>query len=111
MSIKDPNGKFNGKELEYLSSFLDSENKGNKVPWVQRFEEAVAKKLGVKYAVACNSGTSGLHMAMFACGIGPGDEVITPGLTVVMDAYSVIHVGAKPIFADIDRATYGIDVS
>ena len=111
MSINDPNGKFNGKELEYLSSFLDSEGGANKIPWVQQFEDTVAKKLGAKYAVACNSGTSGLHMAMVACGIGPGDEVITPGLTVVMDAYSVIHVGAKPVFADVDRATYGIDVS
>ena len=111
MSISDPIGKFNGKELEYLSSFLDTEGEVNKIPWVQQFEETVAKKLGVKYAVACNSGTSGLHMAMVACGIGPGDEVITPGLTVVMDAYSVIHVGAKPIFVDVDRTTYGIDVS
>ena len=111
MSISDPIGKFNGKELEYLSSFLDSESKENKTPWVQRFEEAVAKKLGAKYAIACNSGTSGLHMAMVACGIGPGDEVITPGLTVVMDAYSVIHVGAKPVFADVDRSTYGINVA
>jgi len=111
VSISDPIGKFNGRELEYLSSFLDSESKENKIPWVQRFEESVAKKLGVKYAIACNSGTSGLHMAMVACGIGPGDEVITPGLTVVMDAYSVIHVGAKPVFADVDRSTYGINVS
>jgi len=111
VSISDPIGKFNGKELEYLSSFLDTEGEVNKIPWVQQFEETVAKKLGVKYAVACNSGTSGLHMAMVACGIGPGDEVITPGLTVVMDAYSVIHVGAKPIFVDVDRTTYGIDVS
>jgi perosamine synthetase len=111
VSINDPKGKFNGKELEYLSSFLDTEDGVNKIPWVQQFEEAVAKKLGAKYAVACNSGTSGLHMAMIACGIGPGDEVITPGLTVVMDAYSVIHVGAKPVFVDVDRSTYGIDVS
>ena len=47
-------------------------------------------------------------MSMAACNIGPGDEVITPGLTVVMDAYAVIHVGATPVFVDIDRATYGI---
>tara|TARA_B110000008_G_scaffold276086_1_gene314753 strand:+ start:814 stop:2013 length:1200 start_codon:yes stop_codon:yes gene_type:complete len=111
LSINDKYGKYNGKELEYLSSFLDSESKKTKIPWVQRFEETVAKKLGAKYAIACNSGTSGLHMAMAACGIGQGDEVITPGLTVVMDAYSVIHVGAKPIFVDVDRSTYGIDVS
>lgn len=111
MGIKDSKGKFNGNELEYLSIFLDSENKKNTIPWVQQFEEAVATKLGVNYAIACNSGTSGLHMAMVAVGIGPGDEVITPGLTVVMDAYSVIHVGAKPVFADVDRSTYGIDVN
>lgn len=111
MSIFDKHGKFNGRELEYVSLYLDSEGKNNKISWVQRFEEKVARKLGVQYAVACNSGTSGLHMAMIACGIGPGDEVITPGLTVVMDAYSVIHVGAKPVFADVDRSTYGIDIS
>mgnify|MGYP006084808125 CR=1 FL=1 len=111
MGIKDEKGKFNGKELEYLSSFLDSESKENNVPWVQQFEETVAKKFGMKYAIACNSGTSGLHMAMVAIGLGPGDEVITPGLTVVMDAYSVIHVGAKPVFADVNKSTYGIDVN
>lgn len=111
MSIYDTNGKFNGNELEYLSSFLDSENKEIKLPWVQQLEEAVAKKFGMNYAIACNSGTSGLHMAMVAIGIGPGDEVITPGLTVVMDAYSVIHVGAKPVFADVNKSTYGIDVN
>lgn len=109
MSINDPYGKFNGKELEYLSSFLDSEGTENKIPWVQRFEEKVARKLGVQYAVACNSGTSGLHMAMVACGIGPGDEVITPGLTVIMDVYAVIHMGATPIFVDVNRATYSIN--
>ena len=64
MSINYPFGKFNGKELEYLSAYLDSQNKESKVPWVQRFEEKVAQYLGVKYAVSCNSGTSGLHMAI-----------------------------------------------
>jgi perosamine synthetase len=110
MSIYDVHGKFNGNELEYLSSYLDSEGDLNSKPWVQRLEESVSNYIGTKYAVACNSGTSGLHMAMVACGIGPGDEVITPALTVVMDAYSVIHVGAKPVFVDIDRSTYGINV-
>jgi len=109
-NIYNPFGKFNGKELEYLSSYLDSEGDSNEKPWVQRLEESVSNSIGAKYAVACNSGTSGLHMAMYACGIGPGDEVITPGLTVVMDAYAVIHMGAMPVFADVDRATYCISV-
>jgi perosamine synthetase len=107
---KNEFGKFNGNEQKYVTEALDS-NLKSKVAFPQRLEEAVAKKLGVKYAIACNSGTSGLHMAMVACGIGPGDEVITPGLTVVMDAYSVIHVGAKPVFADVERSTYGINVA
>ena len=74
MSIFNPYGKFNGKELEYISQYLDSENEQGEKSWVQRLEESVVKRIGVKYAVACNSGTSGLHMAMVACGIGPGDE-------------------------------------
>jgi perosamine synthetase len=109
-NVYNPFGKFNGKELEYLSSYLDSEGDSNERPWVQRLEESVSNSIGSKYAVACNSGTSGLHMAMYACGVGPGDEVITPGLTVVMDAYAVIHMGATPVFVDVDRSTYGISV-
>ena len=109
-NIYNPFGKFNGKELEYLSSYLDSEGDSNEKPWVQRLEESVSNSIGSKYAVACNSGTSGLHMAMYACGVGPGDEVITPGLTVVMDAYAVIHMGATPVFVDVDRSTYGINI-
>ena len=74
MSIHDLHGKFNGKEAEYVLDYLDSEASENKKSWVQCFEERVSEETGVKYAVACNSGTSGLHMAMHACGIGPGDE-------------------------------------
>lgn len=108
MSIDDKHGKFNGKELAYLSSYLDSEGGKNDKPWTQKFEENVSSFLGSKYAVACNSGTSGLHMAMHACGVKPGDEVIIPGLTVIMDVYAVIHLGATPVFVDVDRFTYGI---
>ena len=48
----------------------------------------------------------GLHTSLAAIGVGPGDEVIVPGLTVVMDAYAAIHLGAKPIFAEVDRDTF-----
>jgi len=110
MSIHDLHGKFNGKEFDYISKYLDSEGYSDEKSWAQRFEEEVSKQTGAKYAVACNSGTSGLHMAMYACGIGHGDEVITTALTVVMDAYAVIHVGATPVFVDVERDTYGISV-
>ena len=110
MSIYNTIGKFNGKELEYISQYLDSEGIHDAKSWVQRLEEAVIGRIGCKYAVACNSGTSGLHMAVAACDIGDGDEVIIPALTVVMDPYVVIHQGATPVFADVKRETYGIDV-
>lgn len=105
----DPHGKYNGREAEYVLQMLAREADGDPRSWPQRFEEAFAEKLGIKYAVACNSGTSGLHMALYAAGVGPGDEVIGPALTVVMDAYATIHLGAVPVFADVDPDTFLID--
>jgi len=75
-------------------------------PWVNEFEKKFADKMGMNYAIACNSGTSGLHAALFAVGIKEGDEVIIPALTVIMDAYAVIHHGGVPVFADVDEATH-----
>ena len=107
---KNPYGKYNGKEMEYVLQVLDSDNPVNKEkPWTQRFEEEFCKVMGVKYAIACNSGTSGLHAALVAAGVGRGDEVISPALTVVMDAYAIIHAGAVPVFADVNPKTQGID--
>lgn len=109
-SVKNPFGKFNGNEADYVLRALDSENPENKErPWVQRFEEAFAEKVGASYAIAVNSGTSGLHAALFAAGIGPGDEVIQPAMTVVMDAYATLHLGGIPVFADIVPETQHID--
>jgi len=107
---KNPYGKYNGKEAQYVLEALDSDNPENKKhPWTQRFEEEFSKVMGVKYAIACNSGTSGLHAAVIAAGIMPGDEVINPALTVVMDAYAIIHAGATPVFVDVNPETQGID--
>ena len=109
-SVKHPFAKFNGNEAAYVLRALDSEAAENKErPWVQRFEEAFAEKVGAKYAIAVNSGTSGLHAALFGAGVGPGDEVIQPAMTVVMDAYATLHLGGVPVFADIDPATQTID--
>ena len=110
-SAQDPFGKYNGKEAEYVLRMLSREDDGDERSWPQRFEEAFAKKLGVNYAVACNSGTSGLHMALFAAGVGPGDEVIGPALTVIMDSYAAIHLGAVPVFADVNPDTFNIDAA
>lgn len=105
-----PFGKYNGNEVEYLMSALNTEDSELKAfPWVQRFEEVFAQKVGASYAIAVNSGTSGLHAALFAAGIGPGDEVIQPAMTVVMDAYATIQLGGVPVFADIVPETQHID--
>ena len=75
---------------------------------VEKFEKAVAKYVGAKYAVAISSWTSGLHLANLAIGIKEGDEVITSPITFVASSNSVIYCGAKPIFSDIDKNTINI---
>lgn len=105
-----PFGKFNGNEVEYVLRALDSENPENgRFPWVQTFEEKFAEKLGARCAIAVNSGTSGLHAALYAAGVGPGDEVIQPAVTVVMNAYVTYHLGAIPVFVDVGSETWNID--
>ena len=70
-------------------------------PVTQRFEEAFANYLGVKYAFGVSSGTAALHIAHKVLGIGLGDEVIVPSLTFAATANSILYCGAKPVFADI----------
>ena len=103
-------GKFNGNEADYVLRALDSETPENKnFPWVQKFEEAFRDGVGSKYAIAVNSGTSGLHAALYAAGVEAGDEVIQPATTVVMDAYVTLHLGAVPVFVDICKKSWNID--
>lgn len=78
-------------------------------PQYKEFEKSFAKKIGTKYACAVSSGTAGLHLAMIAAGIGPGDEVITSPFSFVASANCILYVGAKPVFVDIDPVTYNID--
>ena len=74
----------------------------------QEFEQHLAKYVGTKYAVAVNSCTAALHLSLLALGIGEGDEVITSPFTFVATAHSIVHTGAKVVFADIDAKTYNI---
>lgn len=75
---------------------------------VEEFEEAFAGFMGAKYAVAVNSGTAALHIALLAQGIGEGDEVITSPFTFIASANSILFTGAKPVFADIEEETFNI---
>ncbi|MBM2840154.1 MAG: transcriptional regulator [Bacteroidetes bacterium] len=78
---------------------------------VGEFECQVAGYLGAKYAVGCASGTDALQIAMMALGVGPGDEVITTPFTFVATTETIVLLGAKPVYVDIDPNTYNIDPS
>ena len=78
-------------------------------PKVDELERTLGEFTGAKYAVAVNSGTSALHCACIAAGVGSGDEVITTPITFAASANSVLYCGAKPVFADINPEFYNID--
>lgn len=78
-------------------------------PRVQAFEEAFAEMCGVRHAIATSSGTTALHIALLAYGIGPGDEVITSPFTFIASANCALYVGARPVFVDIDPRTFNLD--
>src|ERR1041385_1264025 len=72
-------------------------------PKVKKFEQAFAEEVGCKHAVAMNSCTAALHVALAALGIGPGDEVIVPTLTFCATANVVVHLGARAVIVDVDQ--------
>ena len=76
---------------------------------VKNFEDQFAQFIGTTYAVATANGTTALHLALLALGIGTGDEVITTPFTFIASANSIIYCGAKPVFVDIDERTFNID--
>ncbi|MFH1836068.1 MAG: DegT/DnrJ/EryC1/StrS family aminotransferase [Methanobacteriota archaeon] len=78
---------------------------------VSKFEEEFASFCDSKYCVGVGSGTEALHLALLACGVGPGDEVITVPNTYIATVLAITYAGAKPVFVDIDPETYNIDVS
>jgi dTDP-4-amino-4,6-dideoxygalactose transaminase len=78
-------------------------------PDVAQFEADFARYCGAEHCIAFNSGTSALHVAMRLLNIGPGDEVITTPFTFVATSWAICYVGARPVFVDIDGATFGMD--
>ncbi len=103
-SIYNSNSKFPNNELKYVMDVLDSNNTKNN--YIELLEKKFCKIFKVKYAIACNSGTSGLHASLASLDLKSNDEIIIPALTVVMDAYSAIHLNAKPVFADVDEHSF-----
>lgn len=94
--------------LKVLESGILTDSSMNGGPYVREFERELAKFVGVKEAIAVNSGTSALQIALMALGVGPGDEVIVPSFTFAATAGAVMLVGARPVFVDIDLNTYNM---
>lgn len=98
-----------GKERKYMCEAFDSNWIAPLGEFVERFEEDVKKFVGAKRAVATSSGTSALHLAMLACGVGKGDVVLCPDTTFVASINPALYCGAKPVFVDIDYKTLNVN--
>ncbi len=79
-------------------------------PRVRELEERFAEFVGVPHAIATSSGTTALHLALMAAGVGDGDEVITVPFTFIASANSILYTGARPIFVDVDETTFNMQV-
>jgi len=90
-------------ERKYVMEVLDSQFRTSAGSMMtKRLEEKFAEVFQCKYAISFINGTATLHAALVAAGIGPGDEVIVPPLTMASTSFAVLHAGAIPVFADID---------
>jgi dTDP-4-amino-4,6-dideoxygalactose transaminase len=96
---------------EVLEAFATVAESGGYVlgPKVVAFEQAFAAAHGVKHCIGVNTGTSALHLALIAAGVGPGDEVLTVPMTFIATSWAISYCGAKPVFVDVDPVTYTMD--
>jgi len=97
------------KELLYVNDCILSGWISSSGKYLSKFEAMFAEYCGTEFAIATSSGTSALHLALLACNIGPGDEVIVPSLTFIATANAVTYTGAKPVFVDCEYETWNID--
>lgn len=97
------------KTMDYVRECIETTWISSSGRFISAFEEEFAKFCGVKHAIACNNGTTSLHLALHALGIGSGDEVILPDLTYIASANCVTYCGATPVFVDNDRRTFNMD--
>lgn len=98
-----------GHEAEYVVDCLKTNWISSAGKYIDLFEEKFSSYCGVPYGVACSNGTTAIHLALAALGIGHGDEVIIPNFTLIVSANMVILAGAKPVLVDVDPRTWCID--
>ena len=107
ISMAEPD--LTGNESKYLQECIETGWISSAGPFIERFEKAFSEFLGVKYASTNSNGTTALHLALLACGVEEGDEVIVPNLTFISTSSTVKHANAKPVLVDVDRKTWNID--
>lgn len=106
----DLKNRLYGNEYKYVKEVLDTEFRSSKGSMMMtRLEKAFAERFGIKYAITHVNGTATMHSVLEAIGVGPGDEVIVPPLTMSSTTFVVLQTGATPIFADVDPKTFQID--
>ena len=99
---------FGGNEKKYVLDTIESTFVSSVGAYVTRFEEMMQEITGATYAIATTNGTTALNLALIVAGVNYGDEVITQPLTFVATTNAIKHVGADPVFVDIDRDTMGL---
>lgn len=98
------------REAAYVREVLESQfrtSSGSRM--MQRLEQAFAERFESRFAISFINGTATMHAALVAAGVGPGDEVIVPPLTMASTTFAVLHAGATPVFADVDPELWTID--
>lgn len=99
-----------GNEMAYVQDCLETGCVSSSGDYLDRFEKTLAGLLGTSHAVSTCNGTAALHLALLALGIGPGQEVLVPGLAYVPCAHAVAYCGAKPVFVDVKLTDWNLDV-
>ena len=100
-----------GNEKKYLLECIDTGWISSEGPFVKQFEDGFASFTGVSHGVAVCNGTAALEAALYALGVGEGDEVIMPSFTIISCATACLRLGAKPVLVDIEPETWTMDVS
>lgn len=100
-----------GHEKEYLVRCIETGWVSSDGPYIKQFEEAFARAVGAPHGIAVCSGTAALEAALYAVGVGAGDEVIMPSFTIISCAIAALRLGARPVVVDVEPDTWCIDVS
>lgn len=97
------------EDIKSISKIIKAGMHWAEGPSIKEFEDKIARYIGIRHCIVFNSGTSALHALLLAYGISEGDEIIVPSFTFITTANAPLFVGAKPVFADIEEETFGLD--